>query len=81
MCDRFFFVLLHALNVGGAGTFFSLLGVEGNLVALMQLVKGDVDERGAVEKDILVAAVRGNEAKTFFAIKALDDTSHNLVFY
>ena len=46
----------------------------------MQFGESDADERGAVEKDILVAAVRSDKAETLFAIKALDDTGHSFAF-
>jgi len=72
-------VFLGLLDVGRAGALFGLLGVEGNFVAFMQFGEGDADERRAVEKDILVAAVRGDETKTLFAVKSLDYSCHMFV--
>ena len=68
--------ILGLLDVRRARAFFRLFGVEGDLVALVEVGEGDFDQARAVEEDILVAAVRGDKAETLFAVKALDDTGH-----
>ena len=73
--------LLGLLDVGRARALFRLFGLEGNLVAFVEVGEGDFDQARAVEEDILVAAVRGDEPKTFFGVKTLDDTGHILIFY
>jgi hypothetical protein len=71
-----FVLQLNALYIRGARTLVRLFGVKGNLVAFAKFGKGDADERRAVKKDILVAAVRGDETKTLFSVDALDCSVH-----
>jgi hypothetical protein len=76
--DRSVFELLKLglLDVRRARTLVGFLGVEAHLVALVELIKGDADQGGRVEKHVLVRSVWGDETKTLFGLEALDDTGH-----
>jgi hypothetical protein len=50
-----------------------------DLVTGLELVEGDIDESGRVEKHVLIAAFRGDEAKTLVG-QALNSAVHNVIY-
>src|SRR5438105_2537478 len=56
-------------------------GVEGHLLAFMQVVDAGALERGGMNKHILLAVIRRDEAEAFLSVVELDDArNHEMSF-
>ena len=69
-------VLLGALHVDGVRAFRGHFDLERNLIAFVQFVERHTDQRFAVEEQVLLLALGGNEAETAVRL-GFDSTSHS----
>ena len=68
---------LSAVNVDCARTLFGLFRIKGNLVANLEFIERDINDRRGVEEDILLLTFRGDETESLFSDETFDNTLHS----